>query len=205
MPSEGSSSKPALKGKIDDCLRSILDGLTKSGPSHLPGSTVDDLAKRDPLFFLIAGEASGDLLGARLMKALKAKLGGRARFMGVGGPRMQAEGIELLFPHTEIMHFGIVEVLKHIPRLLRRIRETANAVVEAKPAALITIDSPDFSFRVAKRVRKRAGDKIRLIHYVAPTVWAWRPGRAKKIAKFLDLLLAVLPFEPPYFESEGLP
>ncbi|MDR3424103.1 MAG: lipid-A-disaccharide synthase [Alphaproteobacteria bacterium] len=156
-------------------------------------------------FFLIAGEASGDLLGARLMRALKAKLNGEARFVGIGGPQMQAEGIELLFPHTELMHFGIVEVLRHIPRLLKRIKQTADAVLKARPAALITIDSPDFCFRVAERVER--GDtkhQIPLIHYVAPTVWAWRPKRAKKISKFLDHLLAVLPFEPPYFTREGL-
>ena len=157
-----------------------------------------------PVFFIIAGEASGDFLGARLMHALNAKLEGNVRFKGIGGPLMQAEGLDLLFPHTELMHFGIVEVLRHVPRLLRRIEQTTQAVVTAGPTALITIDAPDFCFRVAKRVKKRAGDKIRLIHYVAPTVWAWRPGRAKKIAKFLDHLLAVLPFEPQYFTREGL-
>lgn len=157
-----------------------------------------------PVFFLIAGEASGDLLGARLMKALKTKQPD-ARFAGIGGPAMIAEGLDLLFPHTELMHFGVIEVLRHVPRLLRRIRQTVRAVIAAQPAALITIDSPDFCFRVAKRVKKQAEGRIRLIHYVAPSVWAWRPGRAKKIAKFLDHLLAVLPFEPPYFTREGLP
>ncbi len=157
-----------------------------------------------PVFFLIAGEASGDLLGARLMRAMSAKLDGKVRFKGIGGPLMQAEGLDLLFPHTELMHFGIFEVLIHIPRILRRIRQTVDAVVEEKPTALITIDAPDFCFRVAARVRNKAKDSIRLIHYVAPTVWAWRPGRAKKIAVFLDHLLAVLPFEPPYFTREGL-
>ncbi|MDE2030468.1 MAG: lipid-A-disaccharide synthase, partial [Alphaproteobacteria bacterium] len=157
-----------------------------------------------PLFFLIAGEASGDVLGAHLMRALKEKLGGNVRFAGVGGPHMQAEGLKLLFPHTELMHFGVVEVLRHIPRLLRRIDQTAKEVLRVEPDALITIDSPDFCFRVAKRVKKAAGKKIPLIHYVAPTVWAWRPGRAKKIAKFLDHLLVLFPFEPPYFLREGL-
>ena len=179
-----------------------------------------------PVFFLIAGEASGDVLGARLMRALRAKMGDQVRFMGIGGPMMQAEGLDLLFPHTELMHFGIFEVLRHIPRLLRRIHQTAQAVLIAKPLALITIDSPDFCFRVAKKVKKgrkfgwldwrsksfftfrptlpKAEPTIALIHYVAPSVWAWRPGRAKKIAKFLDHLLAVLPFEPPYFTKEGL-
>jgi len=157
-----------------------------------------------PVFYLIAGEASGDLLGARLMRAMSAKLDGNVQFRGIGGPLMQAEGLELLFPHTELMHFGIFEVLLHIPRILKRISQTVNDVIEAQPTALITIDAPDFCFRVAKRVRKKAKDSIRLIHYVAPSVWAWRPGRAKKIAAFLDHLLAVLPFEPPYFTREGL-
>ncbi len=157
-----------------------------------------------PVFFLIAGEASGDILGARLMRALRGKLDGAARFVGIGGPLMQAEGLELLFPHTELMHFGVVEVLRHIPRLLKRIEQTAQEVLRLQPSALITIDSPDFCFRVARRVKERAQKKIPLIHYVAPTVWAWRTGRAKAIAQFLDHLLAVLPFEPPYFTREGL-
>ncbi len=161
-------------------------------------------------FFLIAGEASGDILGANLMRALKKKLNGEVRFIGVGGPKMRAEGIELLFPHTEIMHFGIIEVLRHIPRLLKHIHQCAEAVLTLRPSALITIDSPDFSFRVAKKVHAslcrlpNPESRTVLIHYVAPTVWAWRPSRAKKIAKFLDHLLAAFPFEPPYFTREGL-
>ncbi|MDR3449925.1 MAG: lipid-A-disaccharide synthase [Alphaproteobacteria bacterium] len=157
-----------------------------------------------PVYYLIAGEASGDFLGSWLMRALRAERQGAVRFRGVGGPLMQAEGLELLFPHTELMHFGLAEVLRHIPRLLRRIREAARDVVATRPDALITIDAPDFNFRVAKRVRKASKHSIPIIHYVAPTVWAWRPGRAKKIARFLDHLLAVLPFEPPYFTREGL-
>jgi lipid-A-disaccharide synthase len=154
-----------------------------------------------PLFFLIAGEASGDLLGARLMHALKKRTGGNVRFAGIGGPRMQAEGIELFFPQAELAHFGLFELLIHVPHLLKRIRQTVAEVKRVKPAALITIDAPDFCFRVAKQVK---GSGIPLIHYVAPTVWAWRAGRAKKIAAFLDHLLALLPFEPPYFTREGL-
>jgi lipid-A-disaccharide synthase len=153
-----------------------------------------------PLFFLIAGEASGDLLGARLMQALKKKAP-HARFAGVGGARMQAEGLELYFPAEELAHFGLIEVLRHLPQLLRRIRETAEEVKRRRPTALITIDAPDFNFRVARKLKKEG---IPLIHYVAPTVWAWRPGRAAKIAKFLNHLLALLPFEPPYFTEVGL-
>jgi lipid-A-disaccharide synthase len=158
----------------------------------------------DPLFFLIAGEASGDLLGARLMKALKARTGGRARFAGIGGPRMQTEGMTLLFPQSELAHFGLFELLRHVPRLMGRIKETVAEIGRLKPAALITIDAPDFCFRVAKRV-KAEKIPVPLIHYVAPSVWVWRKGRARKIARFLDHLLALLPFEPPYFTREGLP
>ncbi|MGE4350946.1 MAG: lipid-A-disaccharide synthase [Bdellovibrionales bacterium] len=155
-----------------------------------------------PLFFLVAGEASGDLLGARLMAALKKRTGGYVRFAGVGGPRMEQEGLDLLFPQSDLAHMGLFELVRHLPLLLRRIHQTIDAVKKQKPAALITIDSPDFCFRVAKKLK---GQGIPLIHYVAPTVWAWRPGRAKKIAQFLDHLLALLPFEPPYFTKEGLP
>ncbi len=155
-----------------------------------------------PLFFLIAGEASGDLLGARLMHALKKLTDGHVRFAGIGGPRMQVEGIELFFPQAELAHFGLFELLRHVPHLIARIEQTVNEVKRVHPAALITIDAPDFCFRVAKKLK---GEGIPLIHYVAPTVWAWRPGRAKKIAQFLDHLLALLPFEPPYFVKEGLP
>src|SRR5580698_10615521 len=106
-----------------------------------------------PLFFLIAGEASGDLLGARLMHALKEKTGGAVRFAGIGGPRMQAEGIELFFPQAELAHFGLFELLRHIPHILKRMRQTVAEVRRLRPAALITIDAPDFCFRVAKRVK----------------------------------------------------
>lgn len=153
------------------------------------------------LFFLIAGEASGDALGARLMGALKARLGGQVRFTGIGGPRMLEQGLELVFPQSELAHFGVFELVRHLPRLLRRIDETARLARKLRPAALVTIDSPDFCFRVARRLK---GKGIPLIHYVAPSVWVWRKGRAKKIARFLDHLLALLPFEPPYFTREGL-
>ncbi|HAX91233.1 MAG TPA: lipid-A-disaccharide synthase [Rhodospirillaceae bacterium] len=155
-----------------------------------------------PLFFLVAGEASGDYLGANLMRALKKKTGGAVRFAGVGGPRMQAEGIDLLFLQSDLAHMGLFELVRHLPLLMRRICQTIDAVAMRRPAALITIDSPDFSFRVAKKLK---GLGVPLIHYVAPTVWAWRPKRAKKVAQFLDHLLALLPFEPPYFTREGLP
>src|ERR1700761_3274000 len=126
-----------------------------------------------PLFFLIAGEASGDLLGARLMRALKTKTHGEVRFAGIGGPRMQAEGIEIFFPQAELAHFGLFELLRHVPHLLMRMKQTVAEVRRVRPAALITIDAPDFCFRVARRLK---GEGIPLIHYVAPSVWVWRAG-----------------------------
>lgn len=154
-----------------------------------------------PLFFVVAGEPSGDALGERLMTALREEHDGPVRFAGVGGSGMTAAGLDSLFPMEELSVMGLAEVLPHVPRLLARIRETTQAALAARPDAVITIDSPGFSFRVARRL---AGQGIPLIHYVAPTVWAWRPGRAKRIAGFLDHLLALLPFEPPYFHAHGL-
>lgn len=159
---------------------------------------------RGPLLFLIAGEPSGDALGARLMAACKRLTGGQVRFAGVGGEKMIAEGLESLFPMGELTLFGVFELLPHLPNLLRRIDQTVTAVVAQRPDAVIGIDSPGFTVRVAKRVRAES-PSIPLIHYVAPTVWAWKPHRAAKYAAIYDHLLAILPFEPPYFEREGLP
>ncbi|MGB0747770.1 MAG: lipid-A-disaccharide synthase [Magnetospiraceae bacterium] len=155
-----------------------------------------------PRFYVVAGEPSGDLLGGRLAQALRRQTGGRAVFYGVGGTTMTQQGLRSIFPMTELSVMGIAEVLPHIPKLLRRIRQVAGDVLRRRPSALVTIDAPDFSFRVAKRLK---GQGIPLIHYVAPTVWAWKAYRAKKVAAFLDRILAVFPFEPPYFEREGLP
>ncbi|MGH7074889.1 MAG: lipid-A-disaccharide synthase [Stellaceae bacterium] len=157
-----------------------------------------------PLLYLIAGEPSGDILGARLMAALKEETGGAIRFAGVGGERMAAEGLTSLVPIGELAVMGFAEVLPHAPRLLRRIKETVADIRARRPAAVVTIDSSGFTWRVARRLRA-AGDRVRLIHYVAPMVWAWRAGRAKEIARWCDQLLVLLPFEPPYFEKVGLP
>ncbi|CAK0773136.1 Lipid-A-disaccharide synthase [Azospirillaceae bacterium] len=159
-------------------------------------------------FFLIAGEPSGDLLGARLMAALKVKLGRRPfRFVGVGGERMMAEGLETLFPMSDLALFGLLELLPKAPKLVRRFHQTVLGIQNVEPDVLVTIDAPSFTFRVGKKIRadlKKNNKKMLMIHYVAPTVWAWRPERARKIAQFLDHLLVLLPFEPPYFEKEGL-
>ncbi len=151
--------------------------------------------------FLVAGEPSGDRLGGALMEGLKTLLP-NVEFDGVGGPMMQAQGLVSRFPMSELSVMGLVEVLPKFFHLKRRISESAQAVLETAPDVLITIDSPDFSLRVAKLVK--AGSDIRTVHYVAPSVWAWRPGRADKMAKVIDHVLALLPFEPPYMERAGM-
>lgn len=151
--------------------------------------------------FIIAGEASGDLLGARLMHALKKKQGAQLVFSGVGGPLMEAEGLKSLFPMSDLSVMGLVEVLRHFFRIYKRYRQTVKTIRDMKPDVLITIDAPDFNFRVARKVKN---GNFPIIHYVAPTVWAWRPGRAADCAQFLDHLLALFPFEPPYFAEHNL-
>lgn len=152
--------------------------------------------------FIIAGEASGDQLGAGLMNALRAASPG-LEIEGVGGERMRAEGLESVFPMQDIALMGFAEILPHIPKVLKRIRETVAAIEVFKPDAVITIDSPGFNFRLVKALRER-GLNCKFIHYVAPTVWAYKPERAKKTAALFDHLMVLLPFEPPYFDAEGL-
>lgn len=154
-----------------------------------------------PLIFLIAGEHSGDALGAKVIAGLKQATGGNVRIAGIGGPEMTAEGLQSLFPMRELAIMGLLEVIPHIPRVLRRIEQTVKAIEEMRPDAVLTIDAPGFCFRVARKLQGRG---IPLVHLVAPTVWAWKPKRAEKIAKFLDDLLVILPFEPPYFTKHGL-
>ncbi len=154
-----------------------------------------------PTLFLVAGEASGDLIGARLMAALKRRTGGAVRFAGIGGERMAAEGLDSLFPMRELSLMGLVEILPRARHLLRRIRQTAEAVLDLRPDAVVGIDSPGFNLRLAARL---AGQGILRIHFVAPQVWAWRPGRAARIARQVDHLMTLLPFEPPYFTVHGL-
>lgn len=155
-----------------------------------------------PRLFLVAGEASGDSLGAALMAGLR-QLAPGVQFHGVGGPKMEAEGLESLFPMEELSVMGLWEVLPKYRQLKARIAETAAAVGRLAPDAFIGIDSPDFCLRVAGLARA-ANPKLRTIHYVAPSVWAWRPGRAVKMARVIDHVLALLPFEPPYMEAAGM-
>lgn len=141
-------------------------------------------------------------MGAALMAGLKT-LVPEVEFHGIGGPMMQAEGLTSLFPMEELSIMGLVEVLPKYAHLKRRIRETAADALARQPAALISIDSPDFCLRVAELV-KTARPDLRTIHYVAPSVWAWRPGRAAKMARHIDHVLALLPFEPPYMQAAGM-
>ena len=152
--------------------------------------------------YLIAGEPSGDVLGGRLMQALQSLAGDAGvRFSGVGGPLMSAAGLDSLFPMDELAVMGLSEVLPRLPNILKRIRETEVDIRARKPDVIVTIDAPDFCFRVAKRLH---GFDVPIVHYVAPSVWAWRPGRAKKVARLVDHVMCLLPFEPPYFEKAGV-
>lgn len=156
-----------------------------------------------PLIYLIAGEPSGDLLGARLMAALKRQSGGAVRFAGIGGEEMRAEGLEPLFPMAELSVMGLVEVLPRLPTILRRLRDTLSDIETKAPAAVVTIDSWGFCGRIHRGLKDR-GSTIPRIHYVAPMVWAWKKGRTRTLAQVLDLLLTLFPNEPAWFEKEGL-
>lgn len=158
---------------------------------------------------MIAGEPSGDRLGAALMAGLKS-LRPDVEFLGIGGDAMAAQGLTSQFSMSELSVMGIAEVAPKYFQLKRRIHETAEAVVEANPDVLITIDSPDFCLRVARIVKEEEvegqtfGHDIPVVHYVAPSVWAWRPKRAAKMARWVDHVLALLPFEPPYMQAAGM-
>jgi lipid-A-disaccharide synthase len=145
--------------------------------------------------FLIATEESGDRLGAHLMKVLRQRLGDAVSFEGVGGLAMAKEGLKSLFPIEELSIIGFSAVIKQLPKVLRLIRQTVAAAVQAQPDMLVIIDSPDFTHRVARRVRSR-DPTIPIVDYVSPSVWAWRPGRARAMRAYVDHVLALLPFEP---------
>ena len=151
--------------------------------------------------FVIAGEPSGDALGGAVMAGLR-QLAPDVTFDGVGGPLMQGQGLVSRFPMDELSVMGLAEILPKYRALKRRVAECAQAVLDTRPDVLLTIDSPDFCLRVAKLVK--AHSDIRTIHYVAPTVWAWRPGRAAKMSRHIDHVLALFPFEPPYMEAAGM-
>ncbi len=151
--------------------------------------------------FLIAGEASGDRLGAALMAGLRALSPG-VEFAGIGGAAMTDAGLTSLFDMQELSLMGLVEILPKYFHLKRRIRETAQAVLDFAPDVVVTIDSPDFCLRVVRIVRARG--RVPIVHYVAPSVWAWRPGRAARMAPLVDHVLTLLPFEPPLMQAAGM-
>jgi lipid-A-disaccharide synthase len=155
--------------------------------------------------FLVATEESGDRLGASLMKVLRQRLGDAIQFDGVGGRAMAQEGLVSLFPIEELSIVGFANVVRELPKIWRLIKRTVDEVLHVSPEILIIIDSPDFTHRVARRVRAR-DPSIPIIDYVAPTVWAWRPGRARAMRPYVDHVLALLPFEPEaYRRLQGPP
>ncbi len=156
-----------------------------------------------PHVFLVAGEESGDRLGASLIAALKRHAPG-VRFSGIGGSHMAGEGVPSLFPLGDLAIIGVGAILSGLPKILRRIREAADAVIAAKPDVLVIIDSPEFTHRVARRVRAIA-PHIPIVDYVCPSVWAWRPGRARAMRHYVDHVLALLPFEPAAMQRLGGP
>lgn len=160
------------------------------------------MERREPLIFIVSGETSGDNLAGRLMAALKRETDGRIRFAGVGGPQSESQGLKSLFPMSDLSVMGLAEILPHLPRLLKRINETAAAARRLKPDAVVTVDSPGFSLRLAHHLR---GSGIPVIHYVAPQLWAWGPFRARKLKKRVDHILALLPFEVQFFAKYGIP
>jgi lipid-A-disaccharide synthase len=154
--------------------------------------------------FIVAAEESGDALGAAMVRALKARYGGTLTLNGVGGRAMAAEGIASPFAIGGLSIMGVVAIPRRLPMIFRRIRQTVDAVVAARPDALIIIDSPDFTHRVARRVRRLA-PTIPILDYVSPSIWAWRPGRARAMRAYIDQVLAILPFEPALYVELGGP
>lgn len=153
---------------------------------------------------ILAGEVSGDLLGAGMASEIRRQTEGDVEFLGVGGPALAAEGLTSLFDFDDIAIMGISAVIGRLPLLLRRIRETSAMLIAARPDVLVIVDSPGFTHRVAKRVRKALPD-LPVVQYVSPTVWAWKEYRAAKMTAFVDHVLAILPFEPEAMQRLGGP
>ncbi|MBO0662364.1 lipid-A-disaccharide synthase [Jiella sp. MQZ9-1] len=152
----------------------------------------------------VVGEPSGDAIGADLIRALKARRGSDVELFGLAGEAMQAEGLDSLFDIEELSIMGISAILARLPQLMRRVRQTAEAIIAARPDALVIIDSPTFSHRVAKRVRATRPE-IAILNYIPPTVWAWREDRATKMRPYIDHAICALPFEPAILQRLGGP
>lgn len=161
-------------------------------------------SKRELCLYIVAGEPSGDALGAKLMERLNQEARGRIRYLGVGGELMQKQGLVSQFPLSDVAVMGPLSILPRLPKIIRRVYRTVDAAISAEPDALIIIDSPEFTHPIAKRVRRKRPD-IPIIDYVSPSVWAWRPGRAKKMRRYVDHVLALLPFEPEVHARLGGP
>lgn len=154
--------------------------------------------------FIVAGEHSGDLLGGKLMAALRQKCDTEIIFSGVGGEAMEAQGLRSMFPLADVAVMGPVAILARLPRLVRRVYQAVGAGVRAEPDAVVIVDSPEFTHPIAKRIRKRK-PSVPIVGYVSPTIWAWRPGRARKMRPYVDHLMALLPFEPEAHQRLGGP
>jgi lipid-A-disaccharide synthase len=150
---------------------------------------------REYRIFLVAGETSGDALGEKLMVALNATARGRVRYLGVGGEGMQRQGLNSQFPLHEVAVMGVLSIIKRLPTLIGRVHDTVSAALAADPDVVVIIDAPEFTHPIAKRIRRKRPD-IPIVNYVSPSVWAWRPGRAKRMRRYVDHVLALLPFEP---------
>ena len=153
--------------------------------------------------FIIAGEDSGDKLGSAVIDGLKKVIEVPPKFVGIGGNGMISRGLESIFPMSELSVMGFVEIASQYKNLKNRLNQTVSSILDENPDVLLTIDAPEFCFRVAKKI-KLLNKNIPIVHYVAPSVWAWRPNRAKKIANFVDHVLALFPFEPRYFHDVGV-
>jgi len=158
----------------------------------------------DLRLFIVAGEHSGDALGAKLMAAINAHSKGRVHYLGVGGELMEQEGLASQFPLSDVAVMGPISILQRLPRIVSRVYRTVDAVVAAEPDAVVIIDAPEFTHPIAKRIRKRA-PTVPIIDYVSPSVWAWRPGRARKMRRYLDHVMALFPFEPEAHDRLGGP
>lgn len=171
----------------------------------MTAGSADTMPVRAPrTIYLVAGEHSGDALGAKLMAGIQALRPGEFAFAGVGGAEMAHEGLTSLFPIEDVAVMGPAHILPALPRLVRRVYQTVDAAIAANPALLVIIDSPEFTHPIAKRIRKRA-PHIRIVDYVSPSVWAWRSGRARKMRGYVDEVLALLPFEPAAHQRLGGP
>ena len=153
--------------------------------------------------FIIAGEDSGDKLGSAIIHSLREKLDNPPSFVGIGGTAMTNHGLNSIFLMSELSVMGFIEIAYNYKNLKKRLDQTVSAILDEKPDILLTIDSPEFCFRVAKKI-KVVNKSIPIVHYVAPTVWAWRPKRARAISNYIDHVMALFPFEPPYFHRVGL-